>query len=80
MRLDGWGELMDAVMPAAAGGLFEAKGLENGLSKRLVSELQPATLKPITAEKRTEGGKHARGNLTVIGMVYPLIIIRNRYD
>ena len=62
----------------AACGL-EAQGLANGLSKRLVSELQPAALKPTSANMMTEGRKDAR-NATGNGMVYPLILRRNGYE
>ena len=78
MPLDG-AELIDPVTsPAAACGL-EAKGLENGLSKRLVSELQPAALTATSANTMTEGRKDAR-DATGDGMVYPLILIRNGYE
>jgi hypothetical protein len=78
MRPDG-AELIDAVISPAGGCGLDAKGLENGLSKRLVSELQPAALKPTSASTMTEGRKDAR-NATGNGMVYPLILRRNGYE
>src|SRR4051812_1409341 len=79
MRPDHGAELIDPVIsPAGAGGL-EAKGLENGLSKRLISELHPAALKATSARTMTEGRKDAR-NATGDGMVYPLILRRNGYE
>ncbi len=72
-------ELTDAVTSPAAGCGLEAKGLEKGLSKRLVSELQPAALKATSANTMNEGRKDAR-NATGDGMVYPLILRRNGYE
>ena len=69
-------ELIDAVTSPAG---LEAKGLENGLSKRLVSELQPAALKATSANTINGGRKDAR-NVTGDGMVYPLILRRNGYE
>src|SRR5688572_14570827 len=77
-RPDCGGELTDPVTSPADCGL-EAKGLENGLSNRLVSELQPAALKATSANTMKEGRKDAR-NATGDGMVYPLILRRNGYD
>jgi hypothetical protein len=77
MRPDGGGaELID---PVISGCGLEAKGLAKGLSKRLVSELQPAALKPTSANMMTEGRRDAR-NATGNGMVYPLILRRNGYE
>jgi hypothetical protein len=58
---------------------LETKGLENGLSKRLVSELHPAALKATSAKAMNEGRKDA-GDATGDGMVYPLILRRNGSD
>jgi hypothetical protein len=70
--------LTDAVISPAGGCGLEAKGLEKGLSKRLVSELQPAAFKATSANTMNEGRKDAR-NVTGDGMVYPLILRRNGY-
>ena len=72
-------EFTDAVASPAPDCGLEAKGLEKGLSKRLVSELQPAALKATSANTMNEGRKDA-GNVTGDGMVYPLILRRNGYD
>ena len=78
MRPDDGAEIDPVISAGGACGL-EATGLEKGLSKRLVSELQPAALKPTSANMMTEGRQDAR-NATGNGMVYPLTLRRNGYE
>jgi hypothetical protein len=71
-RATGAEERTEPVTSLVAGALLEAKGLEKGVLKRLMSELHPAALNPISVRAATRGHEYERDNATTVGMGYSL--------